>query len=271
MLPFLLILYRNIDLEVSIIIVNFNTVELTSNCVESILDKTNGIEYEIIIVDNASTDASVKILQNKFKDKVNIISNNMNLGFGIANNIGVSLAKGEFVFLLNSDTIIHNNALKYFVDFYRNKSNLRIGVLGTILYNFDGTIGRSSSKFPTLLSIIKQTINGLILRLIFNKNSGFQQEEFNNRSFFEVDQVLGADMFLKREVFNEHMGFDSRFFMYFEETDLQRRIMKSSRQNYIIHGPIITHLEGGSNSSFTKYLIYYKSMWLYLKKHMWKK
>ena len=113
-------------IDVSVIIVNYNTLELTKQCVESLKAKTKGIQYEIIIVDNASNDGSQEYFRND--ESIIYIYNKENLGFGRANNIGYRHSSGKYIFLLNSDTILENNAIKIFFDFM--EQNPGIGCAG---------------------------------------------------------------------------------------------------------------------------------------------
>jgi GT2 family glycosyltransferase len=256
------------DVIISIIIVNYNTFQLTKDCIESIFENTSDICYEIILVDNNSSDGSVEKLSTAFPG-LEIYSNTENLGFGKANNIGVAKSKGKYIFLLNSDTLLHNNAVKIFLDFFIKNNYLKIGIIGSLLLNADGTIGKSSSDLPTISSIIIGTLKGIFYRAILRRNSGFQQiVAFDGTDRMSVGQVVGADMFMLKSTFEEIKGFDPRFFMYFEETDLQRRLIERGYTNFLIKGPRITHLEGRSNISMKKYKFYYKSMWLYFKKHL---
>ena len=109
-------------MDVSVIIVNYNTVELTKQCILSIYNQTKDVNFEIIVVDNNSEDNSVKIIENNFPQVI-LINNSDNIGFGRANNLGVEIAKGKYIFFLNSDTILLNNAIKIFVDYMR-KNNI---------------------------------------------------------------------------------------------------------------------------------------------------
>ena len=118
-------------MDVSIIIVNYNTLGLTSDCIESIVDKTSDLEYEIILVDNASTDSSKAVFPQD--PRVRYIYSDRNLGFGRANNLGIREATGRYLFFLNSDTILLNNAVKYFFDFCEKNPEHKIGALGAVL------------------------------------------------------------------------------------------------------------------------------------------
>lgn len=259
---------EKIVINVSVIIVNYNTYLLTRNCIRSIYDNTIGLNYEIIVVDNDSRDNSVEQLKNEFPN-LTLIANKDNLGFGQANNIGVSKAVGQYVFLLNSDTILHNNAISIFYDFFNDNRNLNIGVLGSLLLNEDGTIGKSSSDLPSFISIFIGTMKGIFYRLFLRKSSGFVQDvSVLNFHYKKVGQVIGADMFMEKSTYITLKGFDPIFFMYFEETDLQKRLTKLGYNIFLVCGPRITHLEGRSNQSFTKYVTYYKSMYHYFRKNL---
>src|SRR3712207_2177399 len=102
-------------MDVSIIIVNYNTCQLISNCIDTIFQNTDGISFEIIVIDNASCDASKSKFENDAR--INYVYSYENMGFGRANNVGMMLAKGEYIFLLNSDTLLINNAIKFFYDY----------------------------------------------------------------------------------------------------------------------------------------------------------
>ena len=120
-------------MNVSIIIVNYNTSNLLKDCLCSIIEKTQFIEYEIIVVDNNSGDDSVAMVEQQFTN-VKLIKNNINLGFGKANNIGYTYAKGKYLFLLNTDTLLINNAIKILFDFMEDPKHSSVGSCGGNLY-----------------------------------------------------------------------------------------------------------------------------------------
>ena len=128
-------------IDVSIIIVNYNTCELTKQCIDSVFKKTSGISFEVIVVDNDSKDDSIKVLSQD--SRVNFIESGANLGFGRANNLGIKHSRGKYVFFLNSDTILLNNAVKMLFDFMDAHKELNVGALGTIL--LDGNHNRTHS------------------------------------------------------------------------------------------------------------------------------
>lgn len=244
--------------DVSIIIVNFNTLELTKNCIDSIYEKTQDVKYEIIVVDNASVDNSPNVLS---KDKrIKFIALDKNVGFGRANNIGYTHSSGKYVFLLNSDTIIVNNAIKLFYDKMEQSSN-QIACMGTLLFTDQScTIhGHSYAKFLSGL----QSLYYLFFDRTFSKlGIKLKKRDFDYittyHTFFQVPRLIGADMFIRRDVIKECGLFDPDFFMYYEETEMQFRYTKKGYFIYIYTLPQIIHLEGQSaNKESAK-----KSLWM---------
>lgn len=139
-------------MDISIIIVNFNTAKMTGECIDSIYKHIHGIDFEIILVDNNSTDNSVAYLKEKFPD-MELISLKENIGFGRANNCGAKKAKGKYLFLLNSDTLLFDNALFSFFNFCeKHNKTLNIGVVGGTLLNTKGEQFESFDRFPRYTS-----------------------------------------------------------------------------------------------------------------------
>lgn len=250
----------NGNIDVSIIIVSFNNKSLLDQCLKSIKDKTTEVNYEIIVVDNCSIDGSREFLVDVYPD-VRLISTDANCGFGKACNLGAQYALGVFLFFLNPDTIFLNNALKYFLDFYKATNGQQIGILGSLLLSPTLYPTNSYGAFPTYSNILMSR-----WRKIFKekKRQGYQMLD----SPFKVEFVTGADMFILRDVFNDAKGFDRRYFMYYEETDLQKTLVDFGYTNYIIPGPKIVHLEGGGvKPSMNSRIRSENSMYMYLAKH----
>lgn len=257
-------------MTVSVIIVNYNTKNITENCIKSILEYTKNVDFEIILVDNASSDGS-KDFFSEFPD-ICFIESEENIGFGRANNLGAEYANGEFLFFLNSDTLLIENSIAKMVNFFtKNEVHLNIGVLGCILVGKDQEINGFGGSFPTAKSeqakLWKQL--PLVKKLIktdFQKIYNFEEE------YFEIDYVIGADMIMRKSLFDRMQGFYKGFFMYFEETDLQKRISNSGLKNYIQTDTKIIHLEDSSattikNYSNRKRIITHTSQVLYLKRN----
>lgn len=236
-----------ININVSIIIVNYNTKDLLINCINSIYNNINNISFEIIVVDNASIDGSVEALNVMFP-KIQIISSGSNLGFGKANNLGVKKALGEYVFLLNSDTILIDDAISKLYNFFvSNEETLKIGGLGCRLIDEHDNTMNSGGGFPRVKYDFKEYYFQILSRVFKLKFKGSDEYDFT-LPFFEINYVIGADLMMKREVFNKLGGFDDNFFMYYEEADLQYRLRKQLKLKcYIYTEAKIIHLEGGSS------------------------
>lgn len=254
-----------VAMDVSVIIVNYNTRQLLCDCLESIRGKTEGVDYEVIVVDNDSRDDSREVVTSRFP-WVKWIQSDENLGFGRANNLGMEYAQGKYFFFLNSDTLLVNNAL---LEFYRySEANPGFGALGCILYGKDMKPCHSYGRFPTQGQVLKETL-AKYLRFLKDK-SKFHPEKTN--SPICVDYITGADLWVPRSVFEKVGGFDPKYFMYFEESDWQCRMKKSGFDRIIIPGPEIIHLEGGSDKSEsrtwspTRLANFYKSQKIYQKK-----
>ena len=251
-------------MDVSVIIVNYNTCDMTAACIESIYKNTVGVSFEVILVDNASIDNSRK----KFKDDSRIIYiyENVNHGFGIANNIGVQRATGKYLFFLNSDTLLLNNAIYEFWKFCESLNE--DVVVGSYLVDQNLARAHSYSKFLTPQTELIKMLSP------FSKSN---YEDLNSSpSVKVVDYITGADLFIKKNIFLDHSGFFKGFFMYFEETDLQCRMSKSGIKRLVILGPKIMHLEGGSfnrnNRRFvlnSKKIMIQESKLLYFKRNFW--
>ena len=180
-------------MDVSIIIVNYNTKQVTQSCINSIVEHSHGFSYEIILVDNHSTDGSYALFSNDARIKY--VYNEKNVGFGQANNIGYQYSTGDFIFLLNSDTLLLNNAIKLFYDKMRILP-LEIGCIGTMLVDGKGDESLSYGKFPTVCS----SFYHLSLCEIFKLDSHFYRY-FNYKGkpidWMEVEYVTGADIFIR--------------------------------------------------------------------------
>ncbi|WP_321480234.1 glycosyltransferase family 2 protein [uncultured Bacteroides sp.] len=255
-------------MDISIIIVNYKTYRLTSDCVKSIYKKSNNVSFEVIIIDNNSDEYELNLLPSKYPN-LRLVLLNENIGFGRANNFGAKLAIGKYLFFLNSDTYFLNNALKYYFDFFQiNCDKLKIGVLGSILK--DESLDETGSFGP-----LPQPIKFLLFSLgFYNKNTKISRRQMKslcNNSYFEVGYVTGANMFILKDTFNLVEGFDENIFMYYEESDLQFRLKMNSYNNYIIKGPEIVHLEGKSFSAGiinnNKRLMIEKSRFYYFNKN----
>ena len=241
-------------MDVSVIIVNYNTLKITRECIDSVVEKTQGLQYEIILVDNASTDGSKELFE---KDgRITYIYSDRNGGFGYGNNLGMKVAKGKYFLLLNSDTLLVNNAIKEFFDYAEAHDGKC--VYGCYLQHSDGSYCSSFFYFPAF------TIKDFLERK-WIKQSSFREDCEEK----DVQAVSGADMFFHREIYEKTGGFDERIFLYGEEGEWQCRMQKCGYGCRLIPQPQIIHLEGQSMKlSPSKMTIKWRSHFYILKKHM---
>lgn len=231
-------------MDVSIIIVNYKTADLVVDCIESIKRESNGFSYEIIVVDNNSQDGSVNIIRDACANVI-VIENKDNLGFAKANNIGVMNSCGKFLFFLNPDTLLLNNAVNIMLNYYTSHKN--IGALGCWMVDGDGEKTLSAAKFSTLSNASDEYL--ILIKNKFRKNKK-QCDKFifsGDEKETDVDVVIGADLFVNRDDFLAVGQFDQDFFMYHEEMYLCYKLKNElKRRNLIIDGPRIAHLCGKS-------------------------
>ncbi len=247
--------------DVSIIIVNYNTKILLEACLYSIYEQTKLISFEIIVSDNGSSDGSLSMLEEKFPQVIRI-DNKANLGFGAANNRALAKASGKYILYLNSDTILLNNAVKIFFDYWENADNKdAIGALGCNLLNEKGQTIHSGGDFPTAGTEIVQNFLELFyvlknsIPIIRHTHLGFAND-IKPRHVGSIDYVTGADLFVKNDSF---ASFDERYFLYYEDTDLQKRMSLEGKERLLIDGPLIRHLKGMSDKS-PSVLSFYRSI-----------
>lgn len=258
-------------MQVSIIIVNYNTKQLTLNCLKSIYEHTRDIEFEIILVDNASSDGSVEAVAKQFPE-VKIIASNDNLGFGRANNLGAKYAKGEFLFLLNSDTLLIENTLLYLFKFMKGASN-DVGACGVSLLSANDNKTVSAGNFPSVLQEISDIGFKIFYKRLYDKKLSLAFPILHSQKVVEVDYICGADVFIRKSLFEELNGFDKDYFMYFEETDLFFRLKSKGYKSVVLADRHLIHLEGGSTKRKTekfnlrKYSMLLESKKLYYKKN----
>lgn len=229
------------NIDVSIIIVNYNTSCLINPCIDSIFRLTSGISYEIIIVDNNTEDLSTTIA---YADdpRIKIVQLPENVGFGRANNAGAEISCGKNLLLLNPDTILINNAVKILCDYLNQHPEC--GASGGNLYNENGAPIHSYKRvLPGIVDSLDILSNHLLSGMIWGKNSQ------NNHTGhpLKVGYITGADLMIPRKVYQEVNGFDPQFFLYYEETDLCCRIKDMGYDIISVPEAKIVHLVGKSH------------------------
>lgn len=230
-------------MDVSIIIVNYNTIQLLIDVLDSIFVTCKDVLFEIIVVDNHSIDNSEEICYKRYGEKIIFLPLDENVGFGRANNIGIKEAQGRNVFLLNPDTILLNNAIKILSDFL--DSHDEVAVCGGNLYNVDKEPTHSFLRYlPSVFGELDQLTGYKLSKWCYGKSFEFNHD---NRPL-HVGYITGADMMIKKIVLDEVGCFDPDFFMYFEETELTYRIRKAGYKIMSVPEACIVHLEGKSHS-----------------------
>lgn len=257
-------------MDVSVIFVNYNTCKLTLDAIASVYQFTKRINFEIIVVDNDSSDNSLAEIQLQFP-RVIIVQNNKNIGFGQANNKGMEIAKGKYFFLLNTDTYLLNNAIELFYDFMENPASNDVAVVGGTLTKPNGDWNVSFGYFPNFSTFVKGTFWRHFYKKLFYENAEFEPVVEDTELPFLVDYVSGANFFIKKSIIEKVGMFDKAFFMYFEETELTLRIKRqiANSKVYILPAAKIVHISQGSVKNGTKQLKfrlqYLKSKSLYFK------
>jgi GT2 family glycosyltransferase len=247
-------------MDVSIIIVSYNVRALLKQCLESVFEKTRDVDFEVIVVDNMSHDGSQQMMREAFPDVTLIESENK--GFGYANNAGAQHAKGKYLFLLNPDTILQNNAVKILFDFI--DSHPKVGICGGNLWDENKKPARSYDVFlPSVAWELNLFSAMRIGKLRYGKNTQFNHTAIPRK----VAYITGADLMIRADVFRHLKGFDTDFFLYFEETELSFRVKKAGYEIYNVPQAEIIHLEGKSLSNTQAGLHYMtKSRSVYYKK-----
>lgn len=245
-------------MDVSVIIVNYKTSELIIDCVKSIMGKSSGITYEIIIVDNNSDSSFQEVITSSLGDdktpEVHFIALPENIGFGRANNEGLKMAKGRNIFFLNPDTIITNNAIKILSDFLDNHPEA--GACGGNLLDEKMEPNFSFKRWlPGIRWETNELLNCIPQKLCFGSNSYFNF----TRKPLEVAYITGADLMVKRKVLDRIGAFRNEYFLYFEETDLCFRIKKNGWKIYSVPDAEIQHLESKSFSGKDSYQSEFKT------------
>jgi len=252
----------------SIIIVSFNTKKLLEKCLESIFSQTKA-DFEVIVVDNASKDASLEMVNKKFT-QVKTVQNAENVGFGAANNQGAKVASGKWLLFLNSDTELTDNTIDTVFASINKDENSKSKVYGCTLLNGDGSIQPSAGFFPTLGRVFAQLLFLDDLPFIKTTVNPYQQ---NWLGFYqkdrEVDWITGAYLLLPKAKFAKVGGFDESIFMYGEEIDLCYRLKQNGISVTFLHKPRLFHYKGASSEDGFKAAVVgeYKGLVTFYKKH----
>ena len=251
-------------MDLSVVIVNYQTFELTKNTIDSILDYDYPFSLEIFVVDNASGDDSLARLQDYFGNKVKFIASAENRGFAAGNNQALRQATGKYQLLLNSDTIVWENTLEDIYNFM--EKNEEVGACGCRVLLENGELDKACKRsFPN----VKNSFIRLFHIPTKSKDDNYNLTDLPDDEIYEIDCLTGAFMFMRKTALDEAGLLDETFFMYGEDIDLCYRI-KEAGWKIIYYGKSkITHLKGASSKKQKSKLIYefYRAMYIYYKKH----
>lgn len=239
---------------VSIIILSYNTKDLLRLCLTSLQKHITHVEYEVIVVDNNSSDDSVQMLKKEFPS-VRLVESDRNLGFSKGINLGSEHAKGDFLLFLNSDCEFLHNDLSAMVTFLADHPE--VGVTGGKMENNDGTLQRSYSKFYGLKDIAIMLFGREKVELLMQKSDKEQ----------ETDWVSGGFMLIRSEIFKKIKGFDEHIFMYTEDMELCYRVKKLGFKVYYVPSSTVRHEGQGSSDRSFAVIHIFKGIKYFYKKH----
>lgn len=258
-------------MDLSIIIVNFNTEKLTLDCLKSIYKSVTSYNIEVFVVDNASSDSSVEAI-NKHFPQVNLIQNNENVGFSKANNQAIKLSIGRYVLLLNSDTILNKDTLQAMISYMDEQPS--VGASGCEVNLSNGQLDKACHRgFPTPEASFYY-MSGLAKKFPNNpKYNLYHKSYLNMKEIHEIDCLVGAFMMVRKEVVEQVGMLDETFFMYGEDIDWCYRIKESGWK--ITYNPTVSiiHYKGASSKKKPYKIVYefHRAMYIFHKKHYEKK
>lgn len=261
-------------IDLSIIIVSYNTKKLTVNCLRSIRRFAKGISYEVIIVDNGSTDGSVEVIKKlpSYQTTMQLIANKENRGFAAANNQGIKIAQGRYILLLNSDTKLLENTFYEMVSWMDN--NPRVGIATCQLINPDGSIQATGGYFPNLgrLFLWATFLDDLPgVAEIFGSFHPHTPSFWTRSKFYtnkrELDWVTGAFFLIRKEVVKDVGILDEDFFMYVEELEYCLRAKKQGWKVFFVPKTRVIHYGGASGTREGTILGEYRGLKTFYSKH----
>ncbi len=244
-------------MKLSVVIVSYNVRELLTACIDSVVKAAEGIDTEVFVVDNDSSDDTVEVIARDYPS-VHLINNKENLGFSKANNIAIRQSAGEYVLLLNPDTVVAEGTLRGAVEFM--DQHPEAGGAGVRMHNADGTLAPESRRaVPTPMVAARKMLG-------FTKRYYMSYLPWDKPGKIEV--ISGAFMMLRRKAIDQVGMLDEDFFMYGEDIDLSYRLLKGGWQNWYLPLDII-HYKGQSTvkSAFRYVHVFYQAMLIFFRKH----
>lgn len=249
-------------MELSFIIVNYNVTDYLRNCLASIKHFTINADYEVVVIDNASPDTSWKSLKTEFPE-VKFLENSTNDGFAAANNKAVKAATGKYLFFLNPDTELKADCIRELLDFAEQKANF--GSLGLRMHNAEGEfLPESKRSVPNIVSSFEK----LFTNFRNNQQKSYYRNDIPLNSVSEVEILTGANLLIKKDVYQKIGGFDERYFMYGEDIDLCFTLLKKGYKNFYYGKYCVLHHKGKSTTKDSAYLKrFYGAMQIFVDKY----
>ena len=253
-------------MQLSVIILNYNVRFFLEQCVASVQEALTNIDSEIIVVDNDSSDDSCEMIKSRFPN-VKLIKNNSNLGFPKGNNIGVAQAKGDYICILNPDTVVAEDTFEKILAFAKKQENL--GIVGCKLIDGSGNfLPESKRGIPTPFVALTKIFGLYKLFPSWELFNRYYAQHLSENETGKVDILVGAFMIMKRNLYNEIGGFDENCFMYSDDIDLSFMVLKSGKNNYYFHETSVIHYKGESTVKDGLYMKRFReAMQFFYKKH----
>ena len=257
-------------MQLSVIILNYNVRYFLEQCILSVENALENIDGEIIVVDNNSSDDSCEMMKRRFAN-IKLIENNKNSGFPKGNNIGVSVAQGEYICILNPDTVVAEDTFVKILNFVTSSAVEKdeIGIVGVKLIDGTGNfLPESKRGIPTPFVAFTKIMG---VYKIFPKSKAFGKyyaQHLSENETGKIEILVGAFMLMKRNLYNEIGGFDENCFMYSDDIDLSYRILQQGKSNYYFHETSVIHYKGESTVKDKMYMKrFQEAMHFFYKKH----
>jgi len=255
--------------EVSVIIVTWNATSFITTCLESLVYDLKVFTYDIILVDNASTDGTADVVHERFP-MIRLIRNTQNVGFARACNQALMECGAEYILFLNPDTKTLSGAITTMIEFMRQHPEA--GAIGPTLLNSDGSLQMIGKVAPSLKNLFLETF---FLERFFPRSTAFEAHKMSYRDqtdSLEVDWTMGACLMMRKSALDKVGAYDENFFLFFEETDLCLRLKQAGYKIFVVPKARVIHFGGGGPAHYTahKILEYHKSLFYFAKKHFTK-
>jgi GT2 family glycosyltransferase len=252
-------------MQLSVIILNYNVRYFLEQCVFSVQKALENIDGEIIVIDNNSSDDSCAMMKEKFPN-VKLIQNKKNSGFPKGNNIGVAEAKGEYLCILNPDTVVAEDTFLKILNSKLQTPNSKLGIVGCKLIDGTGNFLPEAKRGVPTPWVAFTKIFGLYK--ISNFFGKYYAQHLTENQSGKVDILVGAFMIMKRDLYNQVGGFDENCFMYSDDIDLSYMVLKSGKENYYFHETSVIHYKGESTIRDGLYMKRFReAMQFFYKKH----